>query len=90
MSRGGIVEQRTLEGTWEEILLYAPELIGRRVKLTVLSSEDIKSQQPVTLDRILKGRVGRIRFQPSNLSARTKAAFADILADKYKLPRLGQ
>ncbi len=85
-----MVEQRTLEGTWEEILLYAPELIGRRVKLTVLSSEDIKSQQPVTLDQTLKGRVGRIRFQPSSLSARTKAAFADILADKYKLPRLGQ
>jgi hypothetical protein len=85
-----MVEQRTLEGTWEEILLYAPELSGRRVKLTVLSSEVTKSQQPVTLDQILKGRVGRIRFQPSSLSARTKAAFADILADKYKLPGLGQ
>lgn len=82
-----MVEQRTLEGTWEEILLYAPELIGRRVKLTVLSSDDSNSQQPVTLDQILRGRVGRIRFQPSNLSARTKAAFADILADKYNLPR---
>ncbi len=85
-----MVEQRTLEGTWEEILLYAPELIGRQVKLTVLSSDDSNSQQPVTLDQILRGRVGRIRFQPSNLSARTKAAFADILADKYNLPRLGQ
>jgi len=85
-----MVQQRTLEGAWEEILLYAPELIGRRVKLTVLSSDDSNSQQPVTLDKILKGRVGRVRFQPSSLSARTKEAFADILADKYKLPRLDQ
>jgi hypothetical protein len=84
------VEQRTLEGTWEEILLYAPELIGRRVKLTVLPSDDSNSQQPVALDQILKGRVGQVRFQPSSLSARTKEAFEDILADKYKLPRLGQ
>lgn len=85
-----MMEQRTLEGTWEEILLYAPELAGRRVKLTVLSSDDSNSQHRVTLDQILRGRVGRIRFQPSSLSARTKAAFADILADKYKLPRLDQ
>jgi hypothetical protein len=84
------MEQRTFEGTWEEIQLHASELIGRRVKLTVLSFDDPKSQQPVTLDQILKGRVGQVRFQPSNLSARTKEAFADILADKYKLPRFGQ
>lgn len=85
-----MVEQRILEGTWEEILLYAPELVGQRVKLTVLSSGDSNSQPPVTLGEILRGRVGRIRFQPSNLSTRTKAAFADILADKYNLPRLDQ
>lgn len=83
------MKQRTFEGTWEEILLHAPELVGQRVKLTVLSSEQAEPQQSVALDQILKGRVGRVRFQPFNLSARTKEAFADILADKYNLPRLG-
>ena len=29
------MEQRSFEGTWEEILRYAPELVGQRVRLTV-------------------------------------------------------
>lgn len=84
------MKQRTFEGTWEEILLHASELIGQRVKLTVLSADEPELQQPVTLDQLLQGKLGRVRFQPPNLSTRTKEAFADIMADKYKLPRLGQ
>lgn len=75
------MEQHTFEGTWEEILSRAPEFAGRRVKLTVLETAKFQSQQQVTLDQILPGRVGRVQFQPSNLSTRTKAGFADILAD---------
>ncbi len=26
------MEQRSFEGTWEEILRYSPELVGRRVR----------------------------------------------------------
>jgi hypothetical protein len=33
------MEQRTFEGTWEEILLHSSELVGRRVRLTVLTYE---------------------------------------------------
>ena len=84
------MEQRTLEGTWEEILRYAPELSGQRVRLTVLSNESSRSQNGTTLDQILKGRVGQVQFQPSNLSTRTKEAFTDILVEKYRLPELGQ
>lgn len=29
-----------LEGTWEEVAAHAPELVGRRVRLTVLSAEE--------------------------------------------------
>jgi len=29
-----------LEGTWEEVAARAPELVGRRVRLTVLSAEE--------------------------------------------------
>lgn len=65
------MEQRIFEGTWEEILLHAPELIGRRVRLTLLSNENSKPQNVVTLDQILKGKVGRVQFQPSDLSTRT-------------------
>lgn len=84
------MEQRTLEGTWEEILRYAPELSGQRVRLTVLSNESSKFQSGTTLDQILSGRVGRVQFQPSNLSTRTKEAFSDLLVEKYRLPESGQ
>ena len=90
MPLGSPMEQRTFEGIWEDILLHAPELTGQRVKLTVLSSEKPKPQKPLTLDQMLKGRVGRVRFQPANLSARTKEAFVELLADKYKLSGSGQ
>jgi hypothetical protein len=43
------MEQRTLEGTWEEILRYSPELVGLRVRLTVLSPNTPKPQQHVKL-----------------------------------------
>jgi hypothetical protein len=78
------MEQSTFEGTWEEILLHASDLTGQRVRLTVLSPKVPKPQQQVTLDQTLRGRIGQVRFLPSNLSARTKEAFSDILADKYK------
>lgn len=84
------MEQRSFEGTWEEILRYGPELVGRRVRLTVLSNESLKSQNGTTLDQVLKGRVGRVQFQPANLSTRTTEAFTDLLAEKYRLPGLGQ
>jgi hypothetical protein len=84
------MEQRSFEGTWEEILRYAPELAGQRVRLTVLSNESSKLQSSATLDQTLKGRVGRVQFQPSNLSTLTKEAFTDLLVEKYKQPGLGQ
>ncbi len=84
------MEQRSFEGTWEEILRYAPELVGRRVRLTVLSNESSQSQNGATLDQVLNGRVGRVQFQPSNLSTRTREAFTDLLVEKYGLPGLGQ
>ena len=77
------MEQLTLEGTWEEILRHAPELVGQRVKLTVLSAEEPQPPAPVTLAEALKGRVGQVQFLPSDLSTRSKSAFTDILSDKH-------
>lgn len=78
------MEQFTFEGTWEEILLHSPELMGRRIKLTVLPNEKLSPRSAATLDKVLKDRVGRVCFQPSNLSERTGDAFAELLVDKYK------
>lgn len=84
------MEQRSFEGTWEEILRFAPELVGRRVRLTVLSNESSNPQNEATLDQVLQGRVGRVQFQPANLSACTKEAFTDLLVEKDRLSGSGQ
>jgi len=84
------MEQHTFEGTWEEILLHASELVGRRVKVTVLVNETPNPQTTNTLDKLLQGRVGRVYFQPSNLSERTGEAFADLMIAKYKPSELSQ
>jgi len=37
-----------LEGTWEEVIAHAPELVGQRVRLTVLSEDDVVEEQSAT------------------------------------------
>ena len=73
------MEQQTLEGTWEEILQHSAELAGQRVRLTILSEQTSKLPAKQTLDQKLKGRVGRVNFQPSDLSERVGEVFTDIL-----------
>ncbi|RPH86382.1 MAG: hypothetical protein EHM73_13995 [Chroococcales cyanobacterium metabat2.561] len=76
------MEQNTLEGTWEEILQHSAKLAGQRVRLTILSNQSSNSSTPETLDQKLKGRVGRVYFQPSDLSERVEQVFTNILDDK--------
>ena len=47
--KSNAMEQRTFEGTWEEILRRSGELAGRKVRVTVLN----ESASPVMLDRAL-------------------------------------
>ncbi len=84
------MEQQTFEGTWEEILLRASELTGRRVRLIILTNETSSYPSTDTLDKSLQGRVGQVNFQPSNLSEHTREAFADILSAKYDPSRLNE
>ena len=76
------MEQQTLEGTWEEILQYSAELAGQRVRLTILSHQSSNSPTTQTLDQRLKGKVGRVNFQPSDLSERVGEAFTELLDTK--------
>jgi len=43
------MEERTFEGTWEEIARRSSELTGRKVRITVLN----EPVSPVTLDQAL-------------------------------------
>ncbi|MGK7873017.1 MAG: hypothetical protein AB4426_06815 [Xenococcaceae cyanobacterium] len=76
------MEQQTLEGTWEEILQHSAELAGQRVRLTILPHQSSKSPTTQTLDQRLKGRVGRVNFQPSDLSEGVGEAFTELLDAK--------
>lgn len=76
------MEQQTLEGTWEEILQHSAELAGQRVRLTILPHQSSNSPTTPTLDQRLKGRVGRVNFQPSDLSERVGEAFTELLGTK--------
>jgi hypothetical protein len=57
-----------MEGTWEEILEHNAELVGQRVRLTVLPDKSVNSITTKTLDQKLKRRVARVHFRPSDLS----------------------
>jgi len=76
------MEQRKLEGTWEEILQHSAELEGKRVILTILPSLSSNDSVKPTLDQVLKGRVGRVNFMPSDLSERVEEIFTEILGNK--------
>ena len=77
------MEQQTLEGTWEEILQHSAELAGQRVRLTILPNQSSNSSTTLTLDQKLTGRVGRVNFQPSDLSERVGEAFTEFLDVGY-------
>jgi hypothetical protein len=70
---------QTIEGTWEEILQYAPQLSGQSVRLTILTPIPTPS---TTLDQLLKNRVGEVSFEPTDLSERTHDAYTDLLIQK--------
>ena len=80
------MEQHFFEGTWEDVLRHGPELTGQRVRLTVLTNNLPESQKEITLEQVLKERVGRVEFDPTDLSTRTTEAFGDFLAEKHNLP----
>lgn len=75
------MQQQTFEGTWEEVLLQADKLAGRRVRLIVLTDQP---QSTPSLERLLQGRVGKVNFQPSDLSENTGKVFTEIVTEKHR------
>ncbi|MEC4813229.1 MAG: hypothetical protein SAK29_08175 [Scytonema sp. PMC 1069.18] len=76
------MERTQLEGTWEEILQHSADLVGKRVILTILPSLSSNDSVKPTLAQALKGKVGRVNFQPSDLSERVEEAFTELLENK--------
>ncbi len=72
-----MMQNQTLEGTWEEILRYAPQLSGQNVRLTILPKP---STTTLSLDQLLKNRVGEVSFEPTDLSDRTYETYVALIA----------
>ncbi|WP_165228058.1 hypothetical protein [Aquisphaera insulae] len=67
------MEQRIIEGTWEEVTRHARELAGHRVRVTVLdelSTNDAHSDaEPTAFDVLSKaGLIGTLKGGPSDLA----------------------
>ena len=76
------MQNQILEGTWEEILRYAPQLSGHNVRLTILPQPTTTT---VSLAQLLKNRVGEVSFEPTDLSDRTHETYATLLAQKHSV-----
>jgi len=53
---------RELVGTWEEILAHAPELAGRKLRVTLLPDEDDSPSQASRMSIVLADIKRRSRF----------------------------
>lgn len=47
------MEQRTIEGTWEEVSRRSQELAGHRVRITVLDEPSVPDQSPTIPDHLI-------------------------------------
>ena len=78
------MEQRTFEGTWEEIARRSSELAGRKVRITVLN----EPTSPVMLDRALAHLIADAEHLVGTLPAVPPSQAADAwsegVIEKYR------
>ncbi|MDR3621043.1 MAG: hypothetical protein P4L85_16955 [Paludisphaera borealis] len=78
------MKQRTLEGIWEEIVLQGGELVGRRVRVTVLDEPVSR----VTLDKALAHLISSAESLSGTLpkidSSNATDTWSDSVDEKYR------
>ena len=78
------MEQRTFEGTWEEITRRSSEFAGRKLRITVLS----ESVSPVTLAQTLAHLIAAAEHLVGTLPAvppsRAAEAWSEGVVEKYR------
>ena len=67
------IMMQTLEGTWEDVARHAPELMGRRVRLTILEED-----QPQPNKKAL-AVIRRIAERQKNMRSTTGESGIDIV-----------
>jgi hypothetical protein len=60
----GPVADQVLEGTWEEVSRHAAELVGKRVRVTVLGEAEVPPRNEAMLE-VLRRTAQRLKDQPS-------------------------
>ncbi len=78
---------QTFEGTWEEISRHAPELAGRRVRLTVLTDVPANGTplSGTSLAEALKDYIGKFSSgTPHNDARDAKKIWAEHVEEKHR------
>ncbi len=76
------MDLRVIEGLWEDVLRHAPELEGRKVRVTVL--EELAA--PARFDRALEDLIARAEAlaQPPDEPTPTPEDWGEAIAEKYR------
>ena len=87
---------KVLEGTWAEIRKQQPDWENKRLRVEVLDGpretehNDGAADESVSPDdegfslaERLRGRVGTVSFEPTDLAARSEHYFAQLMDEKY-------
>ena len=77
-------ETQVIEGTREEVvkkMRFFPK--EQRFRLVALSQPGEQKQEEPSLAKRFTNRVGRLSFDPADLSERTEEYYKELLANKY-------
>lgn len=74
------------EGTLKEILAQSPDLLDRRVRVTVLEAQPVTSEAPrrMSVAESLGSKIGMLDGGSPDLSQNTGEAFTDLIAQKHQ------
>ena len=84
---------KILEGTWAEIRAQQPDWENKRLRVEVLDAPETQNapsqnapstnEDDFSLADRLRGRVGTVSFEPTDLAARSEYYYALAMDEKY-------
>jgi len=78
------MEQRTLEGTWEEIARHSSALAGRKVRITVLDEPTLGVTLDQALAHLIKNAEHLVGTLPPAGTLHSADAWSEGVVEKYR------
>ena len=82
---------KILEGTWAEIRAQQPDWENKRLRVEVLEETEARNgvaapedDEDFSLAERLRGRMGRVAFEPTDLAARSEEYFAKFMDEEHR------